>query len=1656
MDVSVLGALRVTNAHGPVEIRGAKERALLAHLVAYAGRMVPAADLVDSLWGDDPPRSAAKSLQTYVLRLRNTLEPGRNGSPSLLVTEGPGYRLAVDPECVDAERFSQLVALGRRALADGRSQVAAGTLDQALGMWRGPAYAGFESTSFGQAEARRLEELRLAAIEDRLTAELECGRTSVVVAELERLVAEHPLRERAWGLLALALYRSGRQGDALGALRRASEVLADELGIDPGPELRELQKRMLAQDATLDGPRRAARLPAGLVAPPGPLLGRVRELEVLRSAWRRVTAGAAATVVISGPVGSGRTRLAAALAADVAESGGDVVLVDPRSSPPPPPADGRPTLVVADRAPAPRAARCVLVVQLLDSAAPVPADVETITLTPLGHDDVLALVRSYVGEGAARGVAAEVLGESGGWPGAVHDCAIRLARQAAAGRVEDAAVRADLSSVSLSSARADLTAGVVALQEIAASAPIAPDCCPWRGLHAYDVSDAPWFAGRERLVAELVSRLAGARLVAVVGASGSGKSSAVRAGLLAALADDVLPGSAAWTHIVMRPGEHPMRELARKALGSRQVEVGDLLGQLIRAQDSTSRVVLVVDQLEELWTACGDDGERAAFLDTLVELTADADAPVTVVLVTRADFVGELAEHSQLATRLADATVLVGAPTPPEVRRAVERPADRAGLVLDDGLADAMVTDAGSEPGLLPLLSSSLTQLWEQRDGNRLTFAAYVATGGLSGAIAHLAEETYTTLPPGEQAAVRLLLLRLTGPGEGAGVTRRRVPLGELSGLPTSDARGAVEVLAAARLLTVSDGFVEVAHESLFREWPRLRGWLVEDSAGREVQRRLAVAASEWVAEGREPTALWRGTRLAAALEVAEMRPQEITATEREFLEAGRSALDADRRAADERAATASRQNRRLRWLLGGVVALLTLAVLAGLLATRARSQAQAATRSADARRLAATALNEDYPDLALLKAVEAVRVERSPDTYGALLTLIARSPDLVTRVRTPDRFLRMGVSADGRTVYLADNVGRLQAVDAMTGRAHWTVTMPEAAQAAGLVPSPDGARLLVMSLGEGLRIMLVDASDGRALWTITTADARAVAGEDADDHVADSAGWLAGDRIVFSTVSHVFTADAASGRVTSAVRWPDAIEFPHDFLAWPDGRVSITVTAPDKPPRPVVFDPGQPDAGFRALPGIARAVSSDGRRIAAVTEAGDSRTLRVYDARKLRPAGAAQRVVGDLRSAEFGPGGGSLLTAVDETVQLRSGVTGEIVREFTAHSGAVLAARFAGPDRDLVWTSGRDGTAVALDLTGRLGPVRSRRIETAPHVGETSARGDVAVMTPFYETRTNPGHLIDATTGEDLHGELPLPSGCDCQVAGTAMTDDGTTALGAITEFDKETHRPLEDRGHLVAWDARTGRLTTDVRLPWPAIGVAATSDGSRAVINGSTGVAVVDLRTRSVVGRPLALSPTEAFDGTPTVAVTPDGRVAAVGRLDRVLLVDVATGGLLREATLASRERVLSLTWSADGRTLVAGGFTGQIHFLGAADLTPVAVTRLITGGWVIDLEVSPDGRLLASMGTDGDVTLWDTRSWSPIGKPVLDKRTWGFLSFTEGGRGLRVYYEDKGIAEISTDPSAWLRAACAAANRDMTADEWAVAKPGEPHRSTCADLP
>ncbi|HEX6423864.1 MAG TPA: BTAD domain-containing putative transcriptional regulator, partial [Acidimicrobiales bacterium] len=473
--------------------------------------------------------------------------------------------------------------------------------------------------------------------------------------------------------------------------------------------------------------------------------------------------------------------------------------------------------------------------------------------------------------------------------------------------------------------------------------------CPYLGLVPYDVADADGFFGRDADVAACLRRLAETRVLAVVGPSGSGKSSLVRAGVAATLDRD------GRRVVVVTPGNRPTDALT--------------------AVPTTGPApVLVVDQCEEAVALCDDAGEQARFF---AALAAHAErAPLVVAL--RADRLGELSAHPVLARLIEPGVYLLGAMDEADLRAAIEGPAHQAGLLLEAGLVELLVQDVEGEPGALPLLSHALRTTWERREGRTLTVDGYRATGGIRGAVAQSAEALYDQVPPDRRPLVRDLLLRLVAPGPDGQPVRSRVPRRTVAPDATHDEL--VELLVSARLVTSDDGVVQLAHEALARAWPRLQGWLDEDVEGQRILRHLTGAADTWDTMDRPDSELYRGARLAQALDWRQRAGLALTPTEQAFLDAGQALADTERRAAEERSRHQARQNRRLRALLAATAIFLVGALATGFVAVGQRDRAQEAGRVATARELTAAAnANVDIdPERSILLALEAVERSRS------------------------------------------------------------------------------------------------------------------------------------------------------------------------------------------------------------------------------------------------------------------------------------------------------------------------------------------------------------------------------------------------------------------------------------------------------------------------------------------------------------------------------------------------------------------------------------------------------------------------------------------------------------------------------------------------------
>jgi WD40 repeat protein len=645
----------------------------------------------------------------------------------------------------------------------------------------------------------------------------------------------------------------------------------------------------------------------------------------------------------------------------------------------------------------------------------------------------------------------------------------------------------------------------------AETVPPSPGPSPYRDLEPFREDDAELFCGREALTAQLIAaaghRVADPRPLLVLGPSGSGKSSLLRAGLLAGVRRDGIetPDRRVWPRAlpVLIPGGHPVTALAallapgEPDAARRLLEAPEIAGQLLDglpADDPARPVLLVIDQLEELFTlgADGNEPEQVAFVRAVTAVAARA----IVVTALRADFYGRALEHPELAELLSGPQVVITAMRSDDLRRAIEEPARRSGLTLGDGLVELLLHELGAyrpqgpEPGSLPLLSHVLWETWERREGRTLTARGYRDSGGLAGAIAQTADTAYDALDEQGREAARRMLLRLVRVGDDTADTARpHTHDGLLDGLDPITAGRALDGLAAARLVTVDQDVVRISHEALLQLWPRLRGWIDDDRAALVAHRQLAEAARAWAREGRDRSGLYAGPRLAGTRQTfTGNRRDTLAVLEREFLDASVHAA----------------WRRRAQAVLAAVMVVLL--GVAGVVAWQQHARAGRLTAERESRLIAAKAdaLRPTDPAVALQLNLTAYATAPTPEArtglYQAYATIYPRSV-----AGHHDAVLNLAYSPDGRTLVSSSRDHTIRLWDVTTAPPTTRAVIKRPSPAAVAV-SPDGrllagystnaltiwdigdpghpAELSTVNAGPGTRLSVAFRPDGRVLAT--------------------------------------------------------------------------------------------------------------------------------------------------------------------------------------------------------------------------------------------------------------------------------------------------------------------------------------------------------------------------------------------------------------------------------------------------------------------------------------------------------------------------------------------------------------------------------------------
>jgi DNA-binding SARP family transcriptional activator/WD40 repeat protein len=1136
--------------------------------------------------------------------------------------------------------------------------------------------------------------------------------------------------------------------------------------------------------------------------------------------------------------------------------------------------------------------------------------------------------------------------------------------------------------------QAEILRGDAAAEPPAERRPVGPAVCPYPGLVPFDVADAPLFFGRERLLAEGMARLAAHRLLAVVGPSGSGKSSLARAGLLARLARD--HGTA-----VRRPGAHPLTRLPA------------------RLAERGAPFVLLVDQCEEAFTECADAEERARFFDALTSAAADPARHVLIIVVLRADYYGRCAAHPALAEALGRAQVLVGPLGEAELRRAVERPADLTGLRVAEGLSDALVADVAGRSGALPLLATALRELWERAEDGLLTLDDYVATGGVQGAVARLAERAYQRLSPARRDLARRILLRLAAPGDGDTMVRRRAPRAELAAVGGGDLDAVLSTLTAHRLVNVGDGAVEIAHEAVLAEWPRLREWLTEDLAGLRLHRTLTAAATAWASGGRAQEDLLRGVRLSAAVEWAGPRTADLTPLEAEFLAASGEAADRAVRQLRARARAQSRANRRLRWLVVALVAALAGAVAAGGAALVQRDRAEERTRAAHGRELAARSATEADLDRSLLLAVAATRVDDSPAATGALMSALVRADHLSAVTPLPVPVVGTALAPGGRFLYASGFDGTVLRVDLAT---RGSVALDRVANSTLGRPaiSPDGRTLAVGATGSGhARVLFWDLATGRRIGAHPVGAQLPVA-----------AAWRPDGRVVALTVrDEIVLVDVV------APAWERRIPFPGltashaaDVVFTPAGLVVAGSSGT------AVFDPGTGAALHSADIGGPLAVSPAGDAV--FLGGGQSTTPAVLD---LGTGGIRGRLdpLPSMVSQVAWRGDTLVAAGLDLVVRVwdARGPAGPATT-LRGHTANITGLTFAADGRTL-YTSGLDQRVLTWDLSG------DRRFRRTVHTGITTFDPLPSSFHPngsLIAIADRPGRvtLHDTATGGPV-GTLTSTSQ-DTRITALAFSPDGSTlaagdAAGMVWRWDVTHRRPLGEPRPTGSQALRVLRFSPDGRS-------LLTSDLR-------TGVRLSGAGPDRRLPGPAQLTDAQ-FAGPALVAVA--------GRDGAIQLVRLTADGPRRDWRIPLSTRAYRLV--ATGDRLLATDVAGWLHGWDLTARRELWPARRVPGGIASAMSVDPGGRQVA-VSAGESVHLWDVSTGRRVTDlPQPPQVTPAEITFVREGRRLLVMGDSGTLVDWDLDPESWRGIACAIVDRELTPVEWAELGVPAPDTLLCGD--
>jgi len=1103
---------------------------------------------------------------------------------------------------------------------------------------------------------------------------------------------------------------------------------------------------------------------------------------------------------------------------------------------------------------------------------------------------------------------------------------------------------------------------------------------PYKGLHAFESVDEQDFFGREKLTKKILQRFGEkedySRFLIIVGPSGSGKSSLVKAGLIPAFWRGDFPGSENWYIVNMLPGTHPLDELelslirvaAEKPENLREQLERDKRG-LIRATqlilpDDSSELLLVVDQFEELFTLVDDEESRAHFLDLIYNAVTDKKSRVRVVVTLRADFYDRPLQYPEMGEMVRSRMETVLPLSAEELEQAITNPADRVGVGFEPGLVSSIIDDVHYQPGGLPLMQYALTELFDICQEHTLTKRAYHEIGGVVGALAKRAEEAYTEMNDIGRHAAQHMFLRLVTLGEGTEDTRRRVKRSELLSiaLDTDAMDEVIDTFAAYRLLFLDNDpatrspTVELAHEAILREWERLREWLNEARDDIRLQRMLAVLSKEWRENNEKNSFLLRGSRLKEFETWVAETELALTPKEHQYLAASisdREKEEAEEIARNTREVKLEKRARNVRRGLVGVF--LIAAIISGWLAFRASQAEQEALRQASIG-LAAQAMGEldsAIPERAVLLALEAL--ENYPYTGQAESALALAVEGYHNYLNIPNvemRATNVAWSPDGTYVAFASLEGIVKIWDSSTGDEIANLGDRDLSDLRGLDWSSDGGRLFTGSLGKEIAQMW-DLESRNVLQTY--------AGHDGGIYSVD----VSKDNSLLLTASADGTARAWGVESGEAELIFSGHEADVTNACWSSSNDQILTS------------------------------SMDG-------------TVRIWDAATGEEIRKINAHIGGVSSVTWSPDGTQIASSgVDGLARIWDASKGELQFTLIGHDGEVVDVDWS-PDKWRLATTGRDGTIrvwdvrAGNDLFTIHGLWLPFAIAWSPD-GErlTLAGGPFAIR--LWDVSQQKVHLAASTPATDAQWSPDMSLIATASVGSLVHIWDANTGE-LITTFNghvKEDWSGLQVAWHF-GWSPSGDRIATSAEDYTVRIWDPKTGEEFHALFHDEQQTIIADW--------------------------SPDGTLLATGSgppNGSIYLWDPMTGERL--AKINNNCEITHPSWSPDGTRLVAECYRpGEFSDVIIWDVSSREILVRFSNheGFATRADWSPDGRKIVSPGADTTVRIWDSETgkelmvysghndiiwdaeWSLDGTRIASGDNAGYFSIWDAETGVEVY--------------------------------------------------